>query len=115
MASFSLNSSPYVEAFAPMLYVFNLSDVKQIVMTVTVNGESFEKTFNAVDCSGATISIDVSRYVQEFTFTADDVYRSTCRQDSSGIDISYSVSFVATYLNDTTATLSYTNYSIPSL
>jgi hypothetical protein len=98
-----------------MLYVFNLSDVKQIVMTITVNGESFEKTFNATDCSGATISIDVSRYVQEFTFVADDVYRSTCRQDSSPIDISYAVSFVATYTNDTTATLSYTDYSIPSL
>lgn len=113
MKVFSLISGPGRNAFAPMIYSFNIEEVKEVVMTITTT-ESYVKTFNANDCLGSSLNAEVSRYVQEFTFTQGHVYQSTCRQDEIQ-SIPYSVSFVATFDDDTTTTLTYTNRVIPSI
>lgn len=108
--TFTLYSRPEpVKAYkeVPECYIFTLDAVKSIAVSITAV-DTFTKT---VDVTGLTsVSIDVSHYLQDFTFDAFDTFK----QESASQQISYSVTFTATYTNDTTKTLSYTGYSIPS-
>ena len=110
MAAFTIVTTPDNKAFKPMAYVFSCSGISQIVCSVVAGGLTYEKI---IQPSNGTVSIDISRYVQGFTFTQADVY-ALASISSSGMYNSYTVTFTATHTGGTIV-YSDTNYSIAGI
>lgn len=114
---FSIISSPEqpLKAFRDNagLIVLALQDVIALSVSITTGGKTYVKTFNESEVSGSSITLDISRYVREFTFT--DIYVNNLQQKSyPGMVNSYSMTMTATYVNSTQAILSLTGKAIAS-
>ena len=120
MNTFSIASSPdaVINAFRDNAgkISLNIASVAALVVSVTADGVTFLKSY-ASELIDGVFDIDISRYIQGFTVSSENIYVNNCQVNSftSGLVIDYSVSMTATFEDTSTQVLSLTGKAIAGI